>query len=259
LATGVGGDRPRVLFLRPPGSRVPHGVVIAAHIPVVDVVAVPGAAERVLREAERCGWLVLTSPRAAVFLAPVLGELERLRRSGRLRVAAVGPRTREELERAGLGADLVPGEYRGAALASALAERVGSGGCVVLARSEKAVPDLPEGLRRAGVRVVEVTLYRVVALRDMAEAAAAVADKFDYVAFTSPSIVRAFTEAYRGLGRSPAEPGFTPAAIGPTTAAELRRQGYPEPVTPRVYTVEALVEAIAAHWAGRRGRSWEPG
>ena len=254
MAPGAGDDRPRVLFLRPPGSRVPHGVVVAAHIPVIDAVPVPGAAERVLREAERCGWLVLTSPRAVAFLAPVLGELRRLREEGRLRVAAVGPRTREELERAGLGADVVPGEYRGAALASVLAERL-RGGCVVLARSEKAVPDLPEGLRGAGVGVVEVPLYRVEPLRDMAGAAAAVADTFDYVAFTSPSIVRAFTEAYRCLGRSPGSPGFTPAAIGPTTAAELRRQGYPEPVTPREYTVEALVEAIARHWRGERSRA----
>ena len=256
MASGRGGDaRPRVLFLRPPGSRVPHGVVVAAHIPVIDAVPVPGAAERVLREAERCGWLVLTSPRAVGFLSPVLGELRRLRAGGRLRVAAVGPRTREELERAGLGADVVPGEYRGAALASVLAERLGGGGCVVLARSEKAVPDLPEGLRGAGVRVVEVPLYRVEPLRDMAEAAAVVADRFDYVAFTSPSIVRAFTEAYRRLGRSPGSPGFTPAAIGPTTAAELGRQGYPEPVVPREYTVDALVEAIARHWAERRRRA----
>ena len=236
--------RPRILLLRPPGSSVEAlaETGIVAHIPVIDIEPVPGAVEQVQRQLPGCDWLVVTSPRAVRLLEPALQLVARLRREGRLRVAAVGPKTRWSLQEAGLDADLVPREYRGAALAVELASL--KPGCVLLARSEKAVPELPRILQAEGVRVVEIPLYRVVTLGDMAEAAASIADRFDYVVFTSPSIARAFTLHYR----SPRRPGFTPVAIGPTTAAELRRLGYPEPLVPSPYTLEGVAELVSRHW-----------
>ncbi len=242
--------KPRVLFLRPPGSRlpVPDGRIVVANIPVIDVVPVEGAAGRVLEEAEKCGWLVITSPRAPAMLRPVVRGLQRLQVEGRLVVAAVGPKTRVALEEAGLRVDVVPAEYRGKALGEELARMEPRPRCVVLARSDTALPDLPETLRSHGIRVVEVPIYRVEVLEDMARAAASIADVFDYVVFTSPSIAEAFTKAYRGLGRDPSRPGFRPAAIGPSTARRLRRLGYPEPLQPKEYTMEALIEELLSDY-----------
>ena len=238
--------RPRILLLRPPGSSaealMEAGVV--AHIPVIDIEPVPETIEEMRRLLPDCDWLVVTSPRAVKIMAPILDLIDRLRREKRLRIAAVGPKTRWSLQEAGLDADLVPREYRGAALAVELASQ--GPRCVLLARSEKAVPELPRILEAEGVRVVEKPLYRVVELDDMAEAAASIADRFDYVVFTSPSIARAFTRHYS----RPDKPGFAPVAIGPTTAAELRRLGYPEPLTPSIYTLEGIAELIARHWSG---------
>jgi len=243
--------RPRVLLLRPPGSSPGPlaEVAVVAHIPVVDLEPVPGAVERLAAELRRgAEWLVLTSPRAPAMLGPVLGLVAELQRGGRLRIAVVGAKTREALERLGLRVDLQPPSFRGADLARELAGL--RPGRVVLARSEQGVPDLPRILSQAGVEVVEVPLYRVVELEDMAEAAARVADLFDYVVFTSPSIAESFTRRYP----RPRSPGFTPVAIGPTTAEKLAELGYPPPLQPGRYTLDDVARLILEHW-GRRGNS----
>ena len=245
--------KPRVLLLRPPGTGPGPlaEAAVTANIPVIDIEPIPGSLEEIRRQLERCDWLVVTSPRAPRLLAPIATVLKRLQEEGRLRIAAVGPKTLKALTEEGLHADHVPKEYRGAALAEELARQ--NPGCVLLARSEKAVPELPQVLRSHGIEVVEIPLYRVAPLDDMAQAAARIADMFDYVVFTSPSIAEAFTKHYR----NPSSPGFTPIAIGPTTAKKLAELGYPKPLQPRDYnyTIEAVAHLIIAHWEQRT----EPG
>jgi len=240
------GRRPHVLLLRPPGSEPGRlaQTAIVAHIPVVEVEPLPQAIPEVEKLLEGSDWLILTSPRAPRLLADLAPKVKKLQEEGRLRVAAVGPKTRRALEELGIRVDYTPREYRGAALAEELAglrpRRV------LLPRSEKAIPELPLILRRHGAEVAEIPLYRVTPLHRMAEAAARAADLFDYVVFTSPSIAEAFTRHYP----RPRSPGFTPVAIGPTTAARLRELGYPEPLTPRRYTLDAVADLIARHWRG---------
>ena len=232
--------RPHVLLLRPPGSEPGRlaEVAIVAHIPVADVEPVPGALEQVEKELEKSDWIVFTSPRAPQLLAKLLEKIRQLQAQGRIRVAAVGPKTRQVLEQHGIHVDYVPREYRGAALAEELASLRPHR--VLLPRSEKAVPDLVQGLESHGIEAVEIPLYRVVVLDRMASAAARAADLFDYVVFTSPSIAEAFTKHYP----SPNNPGFKPIAIGPTTAKKLKELGYPEAPYPSEYTLDGVAKLI---------------
>lgn len=243
--------KPYVLLLRPPGSEPGRlaEVAIVAHIPVVDLEPLPGAAEKIRSLLGSCDWVAFTSPRAPFLLESLAGELQRLQREGSIRVAAVGPRTKRALEALGLRVDHVPREYRGAALARELAGR--RPGCVLLPRSERAVPELAELLKRSGVRVVEVPLYRPVALDPLAGAAASVADRFDYVVFTSPSVAEVFARHYP----RPRSPGFTPIAIGPTTARRLIELGFPAPPYPEEYTMEGVARIIEELWSRRGARS----
>ncbi len=231
--------KPRVLVLRPPEASVGSlaDFAIVAHIPVIDIEPVPGAGEEVLSRLENCEWLILTSPRAPRIISGIAQRLKELNEIGKLKIAVVGPKTLEELNRIGLKADLVPQDYRGISLAKELAKLKPK--CVIAARSEKAVPELVEELRKAGVDVIEIPLYRVVILDDMARIAASIADEFNYVVFTSPSIAEAFTKHYQRR-----KPRFTPVSIGPTTAKRLVALGFAQTVHPKEYTMDAIAELI---------------
>src|SRR5713101_3958693 len=76
------------------------------------------------------------------------------------RWAAVGQATAAALRARGVEADLVPPESGGAALASALPDPAGTR--VLLVRASAADPDLPDGLRRRGASVTEITAYETI-------------------------------------------------------------------------------------------------
>lgn len=233
-------EKPKVLILRPSGectgSLAEHA--ITAHIPVIDIEPIPGAETKVVEMLEKCEWLILTSPRAPRILSRFAERLRELKARGMLKIAVIGPKTLEELARIGLEADLTPSEYRGASLAKELARLKPR--CVVAARSEKALPELVEELEKSGVEVVEIPLYRVKILDSMAYIAASIADNFDYIVFTSPSIVEAFMKYYEKRGK----PGFIPVAIGPTTAEKLAESGLAIVYYPTEYTMDSVAKLI---------------
>ena len=97
-------------------------------------------------------WLVVTSRHGADAVA----------RCGRPRaaVAAIGDATAEQLRAHGVRVAFQPSVSSGAALARELPH---TSGVVLLARSDRALPDLPILLRERGFTVREVVAYRTVA------------------------------------------------------------------------------------------------
>jgi uroporphyrinogen III methyltransferase/synthase len=126
-----------------------------------------------------------------------------------------------------------------------------SGKRFLLPRSEAARDVLPDGLRREGAVVDAVTVYRNVPEDTDAGAlrAALEAGELDALTFTSPSTVKRF-DALLDAGSRAAAARCTIAAIGPITAAALRRVGLAPHVTPAQATARELVEALAEHVAG---------
>lgn len=97
-------------------------------------------------------WLVVTSRHGADAVA----------RCGptRAAVAAIGDATTERLREHGLRVAFRPSAPSGTALARELPRRPG---VVVLARSDRALPDLPRILRERGLSVRDVVAYRTIA------------------------------------------------------------------------------------------------
>jgi uroporphyrinogen-III synthase len=132
-------------------------------------------------------WIVVTSRHGA----------EAVARCGPTRadIAAIGDATARRLREVGLRVAFQPSVPSGAMLARELPAR---GGVVVLARSDRALPDLPALLRDRGFDVREMVAYRTVAeargevarVRGLLEAGAAVA-----VLFHSPSAVEGMVHA----------------------------------------------------------------
>lgn len=170
----------------------------------------------------------------------------------RLRVAAIGPGTAEALARAGVAPALVPERFVAEAVVAALAARGElRGQRVLLPRARVARDALPEGLRAQGALVDVIPVYETV--REPGDgralAAAVLAGEIDVVTFTSSSTVLGFAEL---VGPAAARSGqFAAAVIGPVTATTARELGMRVAVEAEAYTVPALVDALARHFAPR--------
>jgi len=206
-----------------------------------------GELDDALRAVESFAWIAFASANAVERTVTRAVALELGPPAlARPRLAAVGAATARCLERLVRAPDLVPPVATGAALAAAMAAHVA--GCRVLVpRPAEGRPELVEGLLGAGAEVVAPVAYRTVpasteSLEPLASALAAWT--VDAVLFASPSAVRSVVAA---LGARSALLGTTVlAAIGPTTAAELRALGFEVGAQPGVSSGAALADAVAA-------------
>jgi len=225
----------------------------------------PPRSERRLRDAARhlgrYDWIVFTSANAVErFVEVVLEENGgEIRAFGRARIAAIGPATREAVERYHLAVALQPARYVAEEVVAALA-RVGDldGARVLVPRAEQAREVLPEGLRKEGARVDVVPVYRTVADKpDNAHeiVKGMIAGRIDAVTFTSSSTVTNFVRAVgaRRIAQIAGKTRF--ASIGPITSSTLRAHGMEPTIEARDYTIDGLTAAIRRSLRRRRPTS----
>jgi uroporphyrinogen III methyltransferase/synthase len=211
-------------------------------VPAIEIRPVASTAEldRAVQElAEgRYHWLVLTSVNG---VAALRDRVEALRQEvpGRARVAAVGPATEAALRDWGVVPDLVPEVATTAALGARFPDGRGE---VLLARADRANPELGAALRAKGWRTREVVAYHTVPVGELDPATRRRLDagEVDWVAFTAASTVEGFVRGYGG----PPPGGVRVAAIGPVTAGAARAAGMRVAATATKHTIPGLVAAI---------------
>lgn len=167
-------------------------------------------------------WIVFTSLHAVRGFWRLLRGLNRDARAfGQAAVAAVGPRTADELDAIGITPDLVPTVHRASSLVDAIAAR-GTGRssrvlfpCGTLARDE-----LRDGLRARGFIVDELVVYDTILVEPPRELAREARAEADAILLYSPSAAESAARA--GLLHD----GVAIACIGPTTAAKVRELGF---------------------------------
>lgn len=195
-------------------------------------------------------WLILTSVNGVEAVWQRLGKLRLTKRNlQHLKVAAIGPATKEAIERRGVRVDIVPDNYVAESVVASLRNRV-KGKRVLLARAKVARDVIPRELRKLGAQIDVVEAYEtVVPQKSRARLRAILKNpkkRPDVITFTSSSTVRNFVAlAGRGRGR-PRHTGIRFASIGPVTSATLRELGLPVDIEAEEYTIPGLVEAIAA-------------
>lgn len=165
-------------------------------------------------------------------------------------VCAIGPRTAEALQDAGLRVDIVPETFSSQGLVDALRDRV-AGATVEVARSDHGSAELLDGLDAAGAYHHETVLYRLVRPPEAGESVAvAAAGELDAALFTSSLTVEYFLEAAAEAGqRSEAVAGLNEAvvgAIGRPTRDTATAAGISVDVVPDSATFEALTEGVLA-------------
>jgi len=211
-------------------------------------------------------WVIFTSVNGVEHF------MRRLRRGTRdirelkgVRLCAVGPSTGERLARYGLSVDLIPDEHRSEAVVDALREREDlAEKRVLLPRGDLASDALPKRLGETGAEVFPVTAYRTVLPGDDTGDDGhggpdiykmLLEQELEVVTFTSASSVRNFVKM---LGAEPAADLLNTvvvAAIGPVTRDAATRLGIRVTIMPASYTIPALVDAIAEHFASETGQT----
>lgn len=197
-------------------------------------------------------WIIFTSVNGVRFF------FERMRVLGiradaiTSQIAAVGPKTAEELIAQGLRVALIPSDYVAESLLTSLHRELHPGQRVLLPRADIARKTLPKELAELGMEVTEVDVYRTVIDAELAPEAATQLQqgKIDVILFTSSSTVTHFVSAMAAFEA----PGWLDqvriACIGPITAETARQNGLTVHVVASEYTVEGLLEALLENLGG---------
>jgi uroporphyrinogen III methyltransferase/synthase len=168
------------------------------------------------------------------------------------RIAAVGTKTAEELERRGLKADVVPHEQTASGLVAALAQGELRGKRVLLPQGNLGRRELADGLRAAGALVESVVVYRNLP-DDSPEAGDIIArilgGGIDVVTFASPSAAANLASMFPDGTLSTVSRNSTIAVIGPTTAAAVRGLSGVPAIAAEHSSVAGLVSAIITHFS----------
>ncbi|TDJ17307.1 MAG: uroporphyrinogen-III C-methyltransferase [Deltaproteobacteria bacterium] len=197
--------------------------------------------------------LLITSANAIRFLAARARERDVLLREFGGSVVCVGPKSAEATLAEGLPVQTVPAErFDAEGMLDAIEKQFPPAGRrFLLPQAEAARETLCEGLRAAGAMVDAVTAYRTLAPDTDAAALCErlTAGRLDVLTFASPSAVRNFMSLLDGAARRAASNCLV-AAIGPTTAEALRKEGLAPDVVPERASaadlVAALIEACGA-------------
>jgi uroporphyrinogen III methyltransferase/synthase len=211
--------------------------------------------DRVIRSLGEFDWILFTSANAVRFFARRCRKQGiEPRQDGRYRCAAVGPATASAVAAEGFPVDHVAQEFLGAALAWELSDAI-AGQKIVLPRSERARPDLPDALKAAGAEVIEVVAYHTggVGVVEPVVMQAIREVEVDVISFFSPSAIENM-RAELGeelLTRLAATAAL--AAVGPVTAAALRNAGLRVAIEAPLATAESMAMAIANYFSPSAG------
>ncbi|MTI81982.1 MAG: uroporphyrinogen-III C-methyltransferase [Firmicutes bacterium] len=192
-------------------------------------------------------WVIFTSVNGVKYFFKRLKILNKdVRELHGVKICAIGPKTREELESFGLLVDYVPGEYRAEQIVAGLKGNVQPGDKVLLPRADIARKILPQALAEMGANVEEVTTYKtILGAGDAGKVIEKLKQKELHVlTFTSSSTVRNFVKLLDVDNLNELLQDVVVASIGPITSNTARELGIDVTVEAKEYTIRGLVEAV---------------
>ena len=210
-----------------------------------------GALRKLLQDDEKPAWVFFTSPEG-------IGQFVRqLRPHGRdvrwlagCRIGAIGPKTKEAIERLGLRVDFAPTRFSQEGMAAEFPRRGMRGKRALLLCAEESREVLAEGLRRRGMRVTRLPIYRTLVPPALRRGVAELRRRpVDLVTVTSAGCAEHLHRALAAAGQAGLFRRLSFASIGPVTSSQVRELGGRVAIEASTSTMEGLVDAI--HFAPR--------
>lgn len=207
--------------------------------------------DNAIAEIESYDWLIFTSVNG---VQAFMNRMRRLRKDIRnlnnIKIVAIGPKTREEIEKYGIFCEFMPEEFVAEAIIEVFRGEEIKGKKVLLPRADIARKVLPDTLRSMGANVNEVTAYRtVVGEGNTGELLKMLEERRIHVlTFTSSSTVKNFVKKLGSANISGLLQGVAVACIGPITSATARELGLNVDIEATEYTIDGLIDAILKYF-----------
>lgn len=224
---------------------------IPVELPVISFRRSEGSREieRTFERLSAFQWIVFTSSNGVRFFFERLHERQIVFPT-EAKVAVVGEKTAGTLQRYGVRADVIPGEFVAESLILKLRPEVKPGDEVLLARGNLARSILPEALTKAGAHVTDLIVYHTVRNREIAPKLADLLknDRLDVVTFTSSSTAHHFFDILKRMNIREAIDRVKIACIGPVTARTVKDNGLEPDIIADEYTVPGLLAALEQYF-----------
>lgn len=202
-----------------------------------EAAGVPILISRTLAALPRTAWIAFSSRNGVRFFATLLEE-RHVPLPDRIRLAAVGSGTAEELAARFRPPDLLAAVSTAEGLAAALLREANPHeGEILLPSASRGRWVLEKTLQEAGFRVRRLTVYRT-RVAHLEDGPVSLPDNIDFVLFTSPSTVKGF------LARTGMPPGAEVISIGPVTSRAAREAGLTVAREARRHDLEGLLEVL---------------
>ncbi len=226
-------------------------------VPPSDYSALDSAIEGI----DRYDWMIFTSVNGVKFFFSRLKEKKGdVRELKGIKIMAIGPRTREEIERQNISVDAMPEKFIAESVVSLFGEDI-KNKKILLPRARIARDVIPVELRKKGAHVDVVTAYETV-LPDIKRGEIQSIfrkDRVEVVIFTSSSTVRNFVAIAGVKNLHGMLKGVKVACIGPVTEKTAKECGIKVDIVPEVYTMEGLVNAISDYFLKLRNQGQKRG
>ncbi|PEA56696.1 uroporphyrinogen-III synthase [Bacillus pseudomycoides] len=216
---------------------------IPVEIPLLHITAaVYEKFQQVREELITYDWIVFTSKNGVKFFLD--GVKQPLPHT--MKIAAVGVKTKQELEHRGYDVHFVPTTFVAEAFATEFVNNIRSGTRILLPKGNLARDVIREALRNHGAIVRELVVYETTVHLQMREQLidALQSREINVITFTSPSTVQSFLALLEGENWREWVKGCTIACIGPVTEREARKY-FQNLLVPTEYTIEAMLQCIS--------------
>ena len=205
-----------------------------------------------IRDLAGYDWVVLTSANAARYFFQRMEALGfDARALAGCRICAVGPKTADEIRLHGIRPDLVPTDYKAEGVVDEFSRLDMQNARVLFPRADKARDVIPQELKRMGAHVDSPVAYRNVFPDRLPPETLFALEKrsVDCITFTSSSTVQNLAAMLGEEMMLDMLKGVVVASIGPITSKSCRELGLKVDIEPQSYTMEALAEALEAHFS----------
>ncbi|MEI6256377.1 MAG: uroporphyrinogen-III C-methyltransferase [Planctomycetota bacterium] len=241
----------RVLSTRPPGQGDNLDTLVRGaggsclHVPVISLGPPPSwqPLDEAIRQADTYDWIVFASTNG---VRSFVGRLRAAGLDGRalgtVRLAAIGPATRLELDRAGFACDLTPDLFRSEGIIKALVQSPRPSR-FLLVRANRGRDLMRRELAAKGHEVHEVVAYSSEPIAAIPAATATTIDQqpIDWLTVTSGLIAESAVQLFGERIRQ-----WRIASLSPITSAALSRHGIIPTVEAKTASAECLIAAMIA-------------
>ncbi|MBE7125730.1 uroporphyrinogen-III synthase [Bacillus mycoides] len=186
-------------------------------------------------------WVIFTSKNGVAFFLDSL----RKKLPGPIKIAAVGVKTKLELEKRGYQVEFVPTAFVAETFAEEFLKELSGNERILFPKGNLARDVIPVKLREFGVFLDELIVYgtKVNVEKKQELITALKLGEVNIITFTSPSTVDSFVRLLEGTNWREWTKKCTIACIGPITEKEANLY-FPHVIVPKEYTVEALLQCI---------------